>query len=140
MKILYKGKNNLSWDTSAFTLIELIIVIVILAILWTISFISYQNYGVSARDSVRLSDVKIIEKWLRVYVVWEWAYPIPDDKFKIKADWQTIWYQWIIGNKVTGKIWLSTLPRDPSFNNNYIYSLNSRKNIYWILSIFEWDF
>lgn len=40
----------------AFTLVELIVVITILAILWTISFISLQWYSAEARDSKRISD------------------------------------------------------------------------------------
>lgn len=40
----------------AFTLVELIVVITILAILWTISFISLSWYSAEARDSKRLSD------------------------------------------------------------------------------------
>jgi prepilin-type N-terminal cleavage/methylation domain-containing protein len=42
----------------AFTLVELIVVISILAILWTIAFISLQNYSKDARDIKRLSDVR----------------------------------------------------------------------------------
>ena len=41
----------------AFTLVELIVVITILAILWTIAFISLQWYSKDARDSIRISDV-----------------------------------------------------------------------------------
>ena len=40
----------------AFTLVELIVVITILAILWTISFISLSNYSKEARDSKRITD------------------------------------------------------------------------------------
>ena len=43
-----------------FTLVELIVVITILAILWTISFISLQWYSMRSRDSVRISDIKNI--------------------------------------------------------------------------------
>lgn len=43
-----------------FTLVELIVVIVILAILTTIGFISLQSYGRSTRNSVRVSDIEVI--------------------------------------------------------------------------------
>ncbi len=42
----------------AFTLVELIVVITILAILGTIAFISLNNFSASARDTKRLSDVR----------------------------------------------------------------------------------
>ena len=40
----------------AFTLVELIVVITILAILWTIAFISLSDYSKEARDSKRITD------------------------------------------------------------------------------------
>lgn len=59
-----KIKNNLL----AFTLVELIVVITILAILWTIAFINLQWYSTSARDSKRLSDINNIQKkiWIEL--------------------------------------------------------------------------
>jgi prepilin-type N-terminal cleavage/methylation domain-containing protein len=42
----------------AFTLAELIIVIIILAILWTIAFIFLQWYSIDARDVKRITDVR----------------------------------------------------------------------------------
>ncbi|MDD2907467.1 MAG: type II secretion system protein [Candidatus Gracilibacteria bacterium] len=54
MKI--KNKNK------AFTLVELIVVITILAILGTIAFINLQGYSIGARDSKRLSDVNNLMK------------------------------------------------------------------------------
>ncbi|MDD2907238.1 MAG: leucine-rich repeat domain-containing protein [Candidatus Gracilibacteria bacterium] len=50
-------KNN-----KAFTLVELIVVITILAILGTIAFINLQGYSVSARDGKRVSDINNIMK------------------------------------------------------------------------------
>ncbi|MDD3144849.1 MAG: type II secretion system protein [Candidatus Gracilibacteria bacterium] len=50
----------------AFTLVELIVVITILAILGTIAFINLQGYSVSARDSKRLSDITNILKKISV--------------------------------------------------------------------------
>jgi prepilin-type N-terminal cleavage/methylation domain-containing protein len=45
----------------AFTLVELIVVISILAILGTIAFISLQGYSSEARNTKRLSDLKSIQ-------------------------------------------------------------------------------
>ena len=78
----------------AFTLVELIVVITILAILWTIAFLSLQWYSQSARDSVRVSDIKNIEKWLWVMLVKSWILPTPDDtKVNIMASWTLVWIQ-----------------------------------------------
>ncbi len=66
-------------STTGFTLVELIVVITILAILWTIWFISFSWYSSSARDSVRISDLTNIQKWLDLYQVKVWSYPTPDN-------------------------------------------------------------
>ena len=50
----------------AFTLVELIVVITILAILWTIAFINLQWYSAGARDSKRLSDINNIQKKISI--------------------------------------------------------------------------
>ncbi|MDD2907973.1 MAG: type II secretion system protein [Candidatus Gracilibacteria bacterium] len=50
----------------AFTLVELIVVITILAILGTIAFINLQGYSSGARDSKRLSDITNILKKIAV--------------------------------------------------------------------------
>jgi prepilin-type N-terminal cleavage/methylation domain-containing protein len=45
-----------------FTLVELIVVITILAILWTIAFISLQGYSGDARDSRRITETADLAK------------------------------------------------------------------------------
>ena len=52
--------------TKAFTLVELIVVITILAILWTIAFISLQWYSERSRDSVRVTDMKTMKNSLEL--------------------------------------------------------------------------
>jgi len=85
----------------AFTLVELIVVIVIISILWTIAFISLQWYSSSARDSKRLSDIQNIKKSLELFSLNTWKYPEPDDFVTVKYDTQDLWYQWTVGNQVT---------------------------------------
>ena len=55
--IIKKMRNT----KSAFTLVELIVVITILAILGTIAFISLQGYSADARNSKRISDLGNIQ-------------------------------------------------------------------------------
>jgi len=66
--------KNMKKQTQAFTLVELIVVITILAILGTIAFINLQWYSWSARDSKRESDISNILKKVSVeqikWVTW----------------------------------------------------------------------
>ena len=50
------------YTNKAFTLVELIVVVTILAILGTIAFISLQGYSKDARNSTRIVDMKSVEK------------------------------------------------------------------------------
>lgn len=62
---------------SAFTLVELIVVISILAILATAGFLSIQGYSVRARDSSRVSDLANISKGLDLLIAKGNSLPIP---------------------------------------------------------------
>ncbi|MDR1944565.1 MAG: type II secretion system GspH family protein [Candidatus Peribacteria bacterium] len=53
----------------AFTLVELIVVITILAILGTIAFISLQGYSADARNSKRTNDVASISQKISIEIV-----------------------------------------------------------------------
>jgi len=90
--------NFLNYGTgtprTAFTLVELIVVITILAILWTIAFISLQWYSKSSRDSVRISDVSNMKTSLELFHLNAWKYPLPDDDQEVTFSWNTLWYQW----------------------------------------------
>jgi prepilin-type N-terminal cleavage/methylation domain-containing protein len=61
--------NKLNSNKKAFTLVELIVVITILAILWTIAFISFQWHSTSARDSKRLSDINNVLKIMSIEII-----------------------------------------------------------------------
>jgi len=63
----------------AFTLVELIVVITILAILGTIAFVSLQGYSKDARNSARVSDVSIINTSLELLSLQTGKYPTPSN-------------------------------------------------------------
>jgi len=60
-------KNNVNVQ-KAFTLVELVVVITILAILWTIAFLSLQWYSADARNSKRISDLNSISNAVNVWI------------------------------------------------------------------------
>jgi len=91
----------------AFTLVELIVVITILAILWTISFISLQWYSANSRDSVRMSDLKNITLWLELQLSKAWRVYVPEDKIDITASGTTISYQWYMWEDTMNKLWVN---------------------------------
>lgn len=96
-----------------FTLIELIIVITILLILLTIAFLNFWNYVSEARDSVRISDLKNIEKALLLYEIKEWKFPEPDKNLENK---EIFWENNFLLVKKLNK-----LPKDPKTQKEYFY-------------------
>lgn len=122
---------------NGFTLVELIVVITILAILWTIAFLSMQWYSQNARDSVRISDLKNIEKWLELFSVKTWFYPDNENVTNVIASWTIIWYQWYFWSVAARWININKTPLDPLDNQGYIYSLNSTKTKYQLMTFLE---
>ena len=124
----------------AFTLVELIVVITILAILWTIAFISLQWYSKTARDSTRISDINNIKISLELFSVDTNKYPKPDNYEVISYSWDVVWYQGFLWDKVISNLWrLNKKPLDPSLDIEYIYSTTYSEREYEILWLYEWD-
>ena len=121
----------------AFTLVELIVVITILSILGTIGFISMQSYGRFTRNSVRISDMKTIEKSLSIFKTSEWYFPSPDNARLITYSWAGLFTQWVFWNLAAGIARVNPAPVDPQSNMLYGYSLANNGNEYQIAWIFE---
>jgi len=125
-----------------FTLVELIVVITILGILWTIAFISIQWYSRDSRDSKRISDIWNIKTALELYSLKTWRYPSPDNFDIVSYSWATeiVRYQWVVWNQVTRNLkTLIVKPLDPLTNDEYVYSVTNVYKEYEVLALYEWD-
>ena len=122
-----------------FTLVELIVVITILAILWTIAFISLQWYSENARDTKRVADVNNIKKALEFFVLNSEIYPMPDEVWAASYSWAEIYYQWRLWDNVTQNLSrnLKETPRDPVTEEAYIYSVTEDQQQYEITVVYE---
>ncbi len=124
----------------AFTLVELIVVITILAILWTIAFIAMESYSKSSRDSVRISDMSKIKSVLEYFYIGAWKYPVTTDWTDITYSWWMIWQQWDFWETTFNNISrLDKIPVDPLTEKKYIYSVINTKQEYEIAWFFERD-
>jgi len=124
----------------AFTLVELIVVITILSILWTIAFLSFQWYSRDARDSKRTSDIWNIKTTLELFNINAWKFPSPDSPSTISYSWDTVWYQWTLWDGVTTNLkWLDKKPLDPLTQAEYIYSTTQSYKEYQVLALYEWN-
>ncbi len=67
-------KNSYA-NTPAFTIVELLIVIVIIGILATIASVAYTGISAKARDSVRQQDIRQVQKLIELYYAQNGEYP-----------------------------------------------------------------
>lgn len=130
----------------AFTLVELIVVITILAILGTIGFMSLGGYSSRARDTDRLADVGNISKSLDLAVVTAGSYPVPDNAFAVTYSGAAVWNQGIIGTTVLQSFrssiaggGLNKKPVDPLDGSDYVYSSLLEGKAYQIMADYEGD-
>jgi type II secretory pathway pseudopilin PulG len=135
--LLKRKEATKSW----FTLVELIVVITILAILWTIAFISMSWYSKSSRDSVRISDVSNMKTSLELFHLNAGKYPLPDNAEIVTYSWETLWSQWTFWSTVVSNVSrnLNEIPTDPLSDKEYIYSTSWNRNEFQILNLLEWD-
>lgn len=134
--------TNRKWKSNktAFTLVELIVTIIILAILWTIAFISLIWYSKNSRDSVRVSDLSRMKTSLEIFNVDAWKFPEPSGFTSITYSGAVLWKQWIFWESVVANLnKLDKIPSDPLTNSIYSYSVTSSKNEYQLWWIFESD-
>jgi len=122
----------------AFTLVELIVTIVILAILWAIAFISFQGYSRNTRDSARIADINSIQKSLAIFMTKTWFYPTPDESKTITYNWWDAWIEWTIWDNVIKNIEkVNKKPIDPLTSDEFTYSITAWKTEYQLWAISE---
>ncbi len=131
-------------NKKAFTLVELIVVITILAILWTIAFLSFQWYTMEARNSARVSDLNNINKALSLSQLRSWKFILPTVWVEITYSGSEVWTQWSFWEDTRLKLWdrwnISKVPVDPLTQNEYTYSvLNTRTEIS-LAAVMEWEY
>ena len=94
-----------------FTIVELLIVIVIIAILAAITIVAYNGIQVRARDTIRTSDSTSIRKALELYKTDKGNYPISGG-YSISTDNNFL---------ATLKPYMGSIPVDPINNADHNY-------------------
>lgn len=125
-------------NRKAFTLVELIVVITILAILGTIGFLSIGGYSARARDSARTSDLAQLAKSLDLFTAAGNTLPQPDANLvTLTASGTVIGYQGYAGKNVLRVLDLGGRFQDPTDGQYYTYATNSTMNRYQVLGLLE---
>ena len=122
----------------AFTLVELIVVVTILAILSTIWFVAYNDYLWWTRDTNRISQIKSISDAIQLYNTHN-LIPVPDNNVEIRLWTKIIWYQWYAWENILESIEYTWEWLDPKDNNFFTFNITSNRKYFSILSLLEDD-
>lgn len=114
---------------SGFTFVELIVVLVIITILSTIGFVTYESYLWMGRDTTKISLIKDMHSsfgtyWLKSRI------PLPENKVDISASGTVFAYQWDFTEETANTIGFKWNPYDDSLEIYPSYMLlNNQKDV-----------
>jgi len=108
--------------TSGFTIVELLIVVVVIAILAAISIIAYNGVQQRARDTERMAELTSLQKALEIYHAEKGGYPLcgstsGPNLTPILSSGTA--YDCLVDELVPG--YTSAIPADPTNNGSYVY-------------------
>lgn len=128
-------------NKQGFTMVELIVTITVLSILGTISFLSFNSYVASSRDSKRIIDLESISASLEIfYKKNNGIYPKPSDAIIISYTGATglqtpFSYLGFIKNSL--RLDFNEIPRDPITSDYYAYGTTIDQKYYEIAATLE---
>lgn len=140
--ILIKNQESRIKNFMGFTLIELIVVITILVILWTIAFTSLTGFQSSARDSDRITTLENIDSWLSIFQIQSGYYPFPEANGSnpvLTGSINGVIYSYlgVIGDSTSRIVKMNKLPLDPLSGTVYVYAVSSDKKYYQTATTLE---
>jgi prepilin-type N-terminal cleavage/methylation domain-containing protein len=133
-----KGGSATQWSRGilAFTLVELIVVVTILAILATIWFVSYSSYLTGVRDTNRLAQLVSISDGLELYRTRN-DLPLPDDNVEVQTNGTTIAYQWYVWSNTLETIDFTKGGKDPKDDQYFSYYLTKDRKYFQLMAFLE---
>ena len=127
----------------AFTVVELLVTMSILAILATIAFFSYASFSVSSRNAVRSTNIAELSKVVESSASRYGKLPDPDTMFWITYGSGKVWKQGIMGTGMVAMVSTNTAnsitrpPLDPTSHQPYKYSASADSKRFEILGEIE---
>ncbi len=134
---LFINKKIMKNTKKAFSLIELLVVVIILWILATLAFLVLWDRIKEARDATRIDNLKELENKLEYYKNKTWDFPEPDNSSVEVLNWKT-WKVWVFWTWVIKKIKdIRNIPLDPKEKTYYEYSISETWGLYKLKTTLE---
>lgn len=123
-------------NTTAFTLIEILVTVTIIIILTTVGFLSYTRNLSDARNTTRITDMSNIKISLQSHKLKNGVYPLSWQAIHITNSW-TIIQQWLLDENVMTQEILKK-PTDPLLKKQYyMYSITQNRLFFQIAMSLE---
>lgn len=114
------------------------VIVLIIAILATLWFISFQKYTLSARDAQRVVNVWNIQKSLEEIRLKQWSFPSPEWSILTGSIlWENVTFVGNFWKNFIQKLNLQKTWTDPSTQNSYTYAVSHNKKYYQIAATKE---
>ncbi len=121
---------------SAFTFVELIVVLVIIAILSTIGFTVYESYLWTGRDTKRIVQMKELQTAFQEYSFRE-KLPLPVDSIQLRASWSLYAYQGYISEDILKQLSFKANVYDDTTESYPVYLLWTNQKDFQFLTYLE---
>lgn len=121
---------------NGFTFVELIVVIVIIAILSTIWFVSYESYLSTWRDTSRVVQLNWLHQSLWTYST-KSNLPLPDNRVDITSSGSIFSSQWDITDEIAKTVWFQWKVYDEELSIFPTYVLSNSRKDFQLLSFIE---
>lgn len=120
----------------AFTFVELIVVLVIIAILATVWFTVYESYISTWRDSKRLVELKEVHTLFQEYTI-QSSLPLPSNALTLNASWSLYAYQGDLSDDVMEQVGFKWSVYDKEYDEFPVYLLSKNKKDFQFLTYIE---
>ena len=112
---------------SAFTIVEFVVALTIMAIISTLGMISYFSFVSDSRDSVRLTDMHNMVSLMSISEVKTWEFPVVSNPIEVLFEGKEIWQEGFFWEESMQDVRaLTEIPQDPLTWEYYSYSLSWR--------------
>ena len=126
------------WNKKWFTVVELVVAVMIIAILATVWFIQFASFIASSRDANRITQVSELYDGF-IWMKMRWSLPLPSWYLEIKKWSKLISYQWYIGQELLDSMEYTSKGTDPETKEYYTYALSKNKKSIAIMALLEDD-